>query len=376
MTNLTRISAVIGAGCLFLTSLPASAETYRASTFFQPAHPQAAAFIEFAEAVEEATNGEVKFEVHTGGALLPAEATLSGLRDHIVDLGHHPATYTPSELPKSNAIADLSFMHPDPLATAFAATEFNLLNPAMQEEWQRNGVVFGVGLATPPYVLMCRTEVAEAEDLRGLRIRLPGGAWDRLGEYAGAIPVSVPSSEMYTGLDRGSLDCTVNVGDALRGFSLYDVVSHVNTTELGVYFAGFHYGYNPNFWRGISAENRRILFEQMARSSVRMQIEWERVADEVIAGAPEHGVTVVEPTDSMRELVESFAEQDLAEIERLAVEHHGIENPSELLSGFVETVEKWVGLLDGVDRQDEDALVELLISEVYDKLDPETYGIW
>lgn len=42
------------------------------------------------------------------------------------------------------------------------------------------------------------------------------------------------------------------------------------------------------------------------------------------------------------------------------------------LSGYFD---KWAGLLDGVDRTDEDALTALVRANLYDKLDVTTYGM-
>lgn len=374
MKYFTKTSALTSVIAALLTTT-SYAESFRANTFFQPQHPQAAAFAAFAESVAGASNGDIEFEVFYGGSLLPAQATLTGVRDGIADVAHHPATYTPSDLPIGNAIADLSFAVPDPFVMAFASTEFNILNPRLQEEWQRNGIVFGAGMSSAPYVLMCRTAVTDPGDLSGLRIRLPGGAWDRLALSADAVPVNVPSSEMYSGLDRGSIDCAANVGDGLRSFGLYDVVSHINSTEMGVYFAGPQYAFNPTFWRNRTPEQRELLFREMAKSVVQLQIAWDRAASEVLATAGEQGVTVVD-SEEMRNFVADFAAADLETVEQLAREQHNIEDAGAILNEFSEVVQTWASRLEGVDRTDEEALTALLMEHVYDKLDPDTYGVW
>lgn len=51
------------------------------------------------------------------------------------------------------------------------------------------------------------------------------GVWSRFAEHVGTVPVSIPSSEKYTGLDAGSL---VGAAHALDSSLLSDV-DHTDT---------------------------------------------------------------------------------------------------------------------------------------------------
>src|SRR5690606_8044856 len=161
--------------------------------------------------------------------------------------GYIAGTYHPSELPVTNVIADLGWSYPDPLLMAIASTEFNIKYEPLQEEWKRHNIVPLAGYASNPYVLICANPLRTAADFKGKRIRMPGGAWDRFATHIGAIPVNVPSSELYLGLERGLIDCAVNGADALSTFSLWDVVKGVNMIPLGTYFSGINIGINRDF---------------------------------------------------------------------------------------------------------------------------------
>ena len=374
--KLHHLISVAVATTLVTTSLTAVGGNYTANVFFSQMHVLSEqGYVDWAEKVSQATNGAINFEVFTGGSLLPPAASMQGLRDGVAQVGYHAGTYTPAELPIMNVISDLSFVNPDPLVMAFASTEFSMTYPEMQAEWKKNGIVYGGGYATTPYHLMCRMEISSIEDLKGKKLRVPGSAWSRFATHVGATTVSVPSSEMYTGLDSGSLDCAANAADALESFSLKDVAKSIVTLPLGVYFAGFEWGYNQDFWRSLDNTQRKILFDQMAAAMVRIELQYQANAAQAIGSAEQLGVTVVKPTNDMRKALDSFVNADLPQIKQIAREKRGIDNPDVIIDDFLRVVKKWDNMLKDIDRTDETALIALVKHEIYDQIDPAKYGL-
>src|SRR3546814_2826642 len=65
------------------------------------------------------------------------------------------------------------------------------------------------GVQTCALPIFCRKKVAQLSDLKGLKLRTPGPVHAEWAKSVGATPVNVPSSEMFTGLDKGQIDCAV-----------------------------------------------------------------------------------------------------------------------------------------------------------------------
>lgn len=368
----TSIAILAASAAIFSTA--ALAAEYNANHFFAERHSMVRGpYVEFAEKVADETNGEVTFNVFTAGSLLPPAASLQGLRDGVAQVTYHAGTYTPAELPVANLISDLAFYNTDPLVMAYASTEFGLTNEAALDEWSRNGMVFGGGYATSEYFMMCNKPVETYEDVQGKRLRMPGGAWSRFAEFVGAVPVSIPSSEMYTGLDTGSLDCAVAAADALDSFSLSDVVTSMNTLAIGSYYAGFEWGYNKAFWQGLSPENRSVLFDQMAYYLAQHRVEFDADVEKAVATAKNKGMTVLEPDEKLRQALADFVAADEAVLIETA-KSRGVENPEAIIEDYKRIVDRWDALLADVDRSDVEALAALAHAEIYDKLDPATYG--
>jgi TRAP-type C4-dicarboxylate transport system substrate-binding protein len=353
----------------------ATAENYNANHFFAERHSMVRGpYVSFAEKVAEETNGEINFTVFSAGSLLPPASSLQGVRDGVAQVTYHAGTYTPSELPIDNLVGNMAFYNTDPLVMAFASTEFGLTNAAQQAEWKANGVVYGGGYSTSEYFMQCNTAVKTLDDMAGKRLRMAGGAWSRFAEFAGAIPVSIPSSEMYTGLDAGSLDCAVAAADALDSFSLKDVVTDMNTLAIGNYYAGFLWGYNVPFWQSISAENRRVLFNQMAYYLGEHRIEFDKDVETAVQSAKDAGMTIVDPDETLTNALAEFVIADEGVLISTAKER-GVADPEAILTSFKAIIDKWDGLLADVDRKDADALAQLARTEIYDLLDEKTYGV-
>ncbi|GAB2209250.1 C4-dicarboxylate ABC transporter substrate-binding protein (plasmid) [Roseibium aggregatum] len=367
-------SALMTALAVSLTGTMASAAQYNANHFFAERHSMVRGpYGEFAKKVAEDTNGEVTFKVFSAGSLLPPASSLGGLRDGIAQVSYHAGTYTPAELPVANLIGNMAFYNTDPLVMAFASTEFGLTHPAALTEWKKNGIVFGGGYSTSEYHMQCNTKVETLADVQGKKLRMPGGAWSRFAEHIGALPVSIPSSEMYSGLDVGVLDCAVAAADALDSFSLKDVVTAMNTLTVGNYYAGFEWAYNADFWKSISPENRKVLFDQMAYYLAEHRIEFDADVEKAVSAAKEKGMVVYEPDQALQDALAEFVKKDEATLIATA-EDRGVENPAAILADFKQTIDRWDALLEGIDRQNVDVLAELARTEIYDKLDPATYG--
>ena len=73
--------------------------------------------------------------------------------------------------------------------------------------------------------------------------------------------------------------------------------------------------------------------------------------------------------------VEAFRDEALANVYDKARDEYGVEDPDALIDDFIATYEKWDALVSEVDREDEEALAELAMQEIYNKL-PADYGIY
>ena len=370
-------STAMRAGLLaVIMASPAAATEITASVWFPDTHPLTRdGYAALAETLKEKSGGDLTLQVYTGTSLLPPTAHLSGLEDGIVQMTYHAGTYTPSDLPEDNTLAALAIGLPDSLATVLSVADFYVNDPAMQAMFAKHGIVFLGAYASPQYQMMCSKEVSTLDDLKGAKLRMPSPVHTAWAESVGAASVSVPSSEMYSGLENGQVDCAINALNDLKSRSLWDVAKYATTLNFGPYFAGWEYAISEDAWQDLSADQRRLLLDSISDNTVDLMLAYQASADEAVAEAADHGVTVMEPSAELKASVADFADQQAVALAIETGNTLGAADPEALIGRFQETYAKWEKLLAGVDRDDPAALKTLLMDNVYAGIDPDTYGM-
>ena len=114
-------------------------------------------------------------------------------------------------------------------AACGAATEMLLLRPQFfNKELKKNNVIMLGGFyATNPYMTISTQPIKTYEDLKGKKIRTAGAAWVRLAKALDVTSVTLPISETYEGLQRGTIDGVWGTTEFLRSYSLWDVAKYV-----------------------------------------------------------------------------------------------------------------------------------------------------
>jgi len=368
------------AGALFISffglAIPAAATEITASIWFPDTYPLVKdGYFVLAKTLEEKSGGALTMKVYTGDSVLPPGAHLSGLRDGIVDMTYHAGTYTPSDLPPDNVLAALGISFNDSMVLTAAVADFYLNDEQMQEMFRKQGVVFLGSYASPSYALMCTTPVVSLDDVAGKKIRLPSPVHATWAASVRAAAVNVPSSEMFTGLEKGQLDCAANSPNDLKTRSLWDVAKQVTLLDLGQYFAGWQYAMNKSAWSDLSEEERQLLVDSISDNLVVMTDAFLQSVDEALAEAKDHGVTIHEPDDALKKELGRFIASDVKAMALGVAERLNVEDPEALIERFEQTHTKWQRLLADVDRRDVDALKKIFHDQIYGKIDVSTYGL-
>ncbi|ALJ21687.1 TRAP transporter substrate-binding protein DctP [Microbacterium sp. No. 7] len=195
------------------------------------------AFLAFADEVTRKTGGKVTFEyfwsasLATGPELLPAAS--SGLADMVPT----PYVYQPQELPNANWTADLLSLPEKSLpfnqvVTNIAINDLLITNDVFVDEYAAQGLKPLAANAMTPYHILCREPVDTLADAAGKRIRAAGATWVAEAEAIGMVPTSLPTTEMYEGLQRGVIDCVSINLTGLLDWGLFEVAHHLVTAPM------------------------------------------------------------------------------------------------------------------------------------------------
>lgn len=347
---------------------------FNANVFYEKPVPMSGAgYGEWSEILESKSDGTLQAKVFYGGVLAPPNASLTAVSDGLAEIGHIPAMYTPSDLPVSNLLHELSSNFSDSLAVMGALTEYNFTSKELQNQYEKWDIIYGGAYSTPEYRIFCKDKVATPEEMKGKKVRTLGAGSAMLVEQLGGIPVNVPSSEMYSGLEKGILDCAANAVSDLKARSLWDVSKHTTLISLGVFYVGPQWGVRTSFWEQLDTAQRKALLESFALSMPLIYQEYMKSNNEVMQEAGDHGVTFHEPGESMKKIIEEFEENNIDRAIAIGKEKQVVADPEAFINTFLELYDKWEKLLADVDRSDNEAVAKIFMTNIYDKVDVDSY---
>jgi TRAP-type C4-dicarboxylate transport system substrate-binding protein len=362
--------------CLLLLPQFVQAKTieFNANVFYEQTVPMSGAgYGEWAKILEKESNGTLKAKVFYGGVLAPPKASLTAVSDGVAQVGHIPAMYTPSELPVSNLLHELSSNFTDSLAMMAALTEYNFTNKELQDQYKKWDLFFGGAYSTPEYRIFCKDQVTTPAEMKGKKVRTLGAGSALLIEQLGGIPVNVPSSEMYSGLEKGILDCAANAVSDLKARSLWDVSKHTTMISLGIFYVGPQWGIRTSLWDQMDEFQRKAMFKSIALSMPLIYQAYMKSNNDAMKEAADHGVTFHDPSKEMTDIIKKFEKNNIDRAIAVGKEKKMVADPEKFIADFIKVYDKWVQLLAGVDRNDNEAVAKILMSNIYDKIDVMAY---
>ncbi|MDH5611563.1 MAG: TRAP transporter substrate-binding protein, partial [Gammaproteobacteria bacterium] len=163
-----------------------------------------------AELIEEMSGGRIKVKVYGGGELVPAMEVFDAVSRGTAQMGHGSAYYWKGKVEEAQFFSTVPF--------GLNAQEMNawLYHGGGMELWQETYAPFGVVPAAAGNTMVqmagwFNKEINSVEDLKGLKMRIPGLGGEVL-RRAGGTPVNLPGAELFTSLKSGAIDATEWVG--------------------------------------------------------------------------------------------------------------------------------------------------------------------
>ncbi|MDF1854465.1 C4-dicarboxylate TRAP transporter substrate-binding protein [Pseudooceanicola sp.] len=367
MKSTTFACAAAAAFAFGLTAMPASARDMTYGSYTSPTSTTMRTGIApLLKRLEDQSNGEMKWETFTGGAMGGAKELLGNAGSGILDASLVVDIYVKASLPHASLISGMMVVGENPLAMAGAMNEFQLLHcPGCLKDHEKNNVKAMGFTATGTYHLICKDEIHTAEQLRGKKVRAVASV-GRAIQALGGTPVSITLPEMYEAMQRGQIDCATGSAAWLDTYNLQDFSKSIVTDSLGSYFGSMNFVINKDVWDDLSEANQKIIKANMARVS----------ADVVFAYAPE-GAEAIKNFEAKGGKAYTFDDEMQARLAKARADEYaytiafgkknGIENAEELVTTFEKLVDKWTGIVKEIGN-DKEAYIQRLQTEVYDKI--------
>jgi TRAP-type mannitol/chloroaromatic compound transport system substrate-binding protein len=211
--------------------------------------------------LKEMTGGELQIELTPVGSVVPYNETMDAVSQGILQ-GDITATVYFSGRSKAFALlGDLiaGYETPDQIGMfCYYGGGRELLQEAFDKYADGNVQVVGCGsIARESFT--SKIPIRGIADLKGVKVRMPEGLAATVFERAGASPVALPSSEVYTSIDKGVVDAA--------DFSSYTMDESIGLHKIAKFpiYPGIHsmpviqFTVNKSSWDSLTPAQQEIL---------------------------------------------------------------------------------------------------------------------
>ena len=221
----------------------------------------------FAENIRTMSNGRLDIKVFAGGELVPALQVFDAVSQGAVEMGHGSAYYWAGKVPAAQ------FFSTVPFGMEHKGVEAWLYHGGGLELWNElyepfNVIALPIGNTGVQMGGWFNKKIETIADLKGLRMRIPG-LGGKVLDRAGGNPVLMSGGEVYTALERGTIDATEWVGP------LHDLRLGLNRAASYYYYPGWHEPgtvmellINKARWDSLPADLQNIVEQAAAANSV------------------------------------------------------------------------------------------------------------
>ena len=224
--------------------------------FFPAGHPAETDLVQgWADALSEASGGQIEITSYHSGTLIAADDIYSGVVAGTADLGFSAFFYNRGRFPVLEVFELPGIVYESSYAASKVAWEgIKELNP---EEVQDTELMFV--LATGPGDLFTTKPVRNLADLQGMKIRAAGLSAETL-PLLGATPEAMPQDEAYEALQRGLVDGNLAPVEVLQGWGHAEVTDYLTRTPF-LYNALFFVTMNRDKWDALPEDLQQVFLE-------------------------------------------------------------------------------------------------------------------
>ena len=264
----TRIAVAIAATCALPAAAIAEDVTLRLSHWVPATIAPGQGIQMWADAVHEASEGRISFQVYPAQQLGSAVDHYDMARDGIADITWTNPGYTAGRFPIF-ALSEVPFHVIDSIPGAKAVHEWYLDYAEVEMPDVKLCLVNPHGAGT----LHSREAMTVPGDIAGRNIRPAHATMARFVSQLGGAPVQVPAPEVREAISRGVADAVTFPWGSMYDFNLTGETTH--HLDMPFYISAQVLLINPGTYEGLSEENRAVIDDHCTPEwSTRISEHW------------------------------------------------------------------------------------------------------
>lgn len=289
--------ALVGSAGLaaFSTSASAADLNVRLAWYMPPNTAVATQGEAIAQRIQSMSHGQIKVQTYPSGSLLKASNIGQGVANNTANMTISGMHWWSKQAPALEWDT-IPFLVDD--ASQLLTALHGDLGHDVNQQFNRFGVEI-IGWSFYGYAksyVNIKHPVKVPSDLKGLKMRSEGKLSALFLKSQGATPVAMDSSEVYTAMQRGTLDGGVSGLSSIVSRKWYEVGHHI--TAIHYVPLVYPIQVNRQWWMSLTGEQRQLIKKAVGstESDAVAQIEKEFTDD--IALAKKNGNAVYRPTDA------------------------------------------------------------------------------
>lgn len=267
-----KLLGFVSAGVFACAAIsPASAERLSISTWGSPKHYQVAEFIpKFTELLEQKSGGKIRTRVFSGGEMVKQQFVATAVPQGTVDISLTTLDNWSGRVPEVSILTT-------PLWDKSMAWSRDNLKPGkpvfdyFDNKLREQGAIIIALFDIGPPVVSANFPISGPDDLKGKAIRVYSKGSGLVVQALGASPTIMGIGDVYSGLQRGTVDAALaGLGGAV-GLKHYEVTETM-FVQNGVLGTLIHaYVMNKEKFESLSPELQRAVMESAQEARDYMQ---------------------------------------------------------------------------------------------------------
>ncbi|HJZ30968.1 MAG TPA: TRAP transporter substrate-binding protein DctP [Hyphomicrobiaceae bacterium] len=232
---------------------------------------------------------DLKFRIYPNSSLkIKPTEVFAALQSNKLEMAIYPLTYAATQVPEFS-LAGLPGLVPDlNAAQALKGTEIHEMLQAIAEA---NGIHIVTWWWAPGGLFAKNRQITEPASVRGLKMRAAEPLFELMLKEAGASISSMPSTDIYTGLQSGSLDAIGTTYEAFMSLRLFEQAK-VATLGTSLFMAFCPLVASLETWNRLTAEQKAAVEEAAAISDAYFETVERDLERRVVVALRNAGVVI------------------------------------------------------------------------------------
>nr|WP_272214472.1 TRAP transporter substrate-binding protein [Marinicella sp. W31]MDC2880083.1 TRAP transporter substrate-binding protein [Marinicella sp. W31] len=295
MKKMTSALAILAAGMTLAAGSANATVRLKLADALAADHPTSMVLEQFAEEVEEKTDGEVKIRLYMNGVLGSEREVLEQVQNGAVDITRVSAANLENFNPIYQAFT-LPYLF-NSQEHFYDVMDGPIVDPVYQASLDSGfmGLTYFDSGARSFYTKSKCVETPD--DLKGQKLRVINSHTSiRMVELMGGIPTPLPYGEIYTALQQGVIDGAENNPTALtlgrhgEVVKCYSLDEHLRIPDFLVI--------SKTAMDKLTDEQLAIIKEAAVHATQEQKKVWNEAVDEAMQQIEEMGVTIVHPDEA------------------------------------------------------------------------------